>query len=52
MLEQPLAILTVVSIHWRRWPSFIVQRVAENGAAVVPGDSVVQLYIVMLLDTL
>ena len=39
MLEQPLAILTVVSIHWRRWPSFIVQCVAENGAAVVPGDT-------------
>jgi len=27
--------LTVVSVHWRRWPSFIVQRVAENGAADV-----------------
>jgi len=27
--------LTVVSMHWRRWPSFIVQRVAENGAADV-----------------
>ena len=44
--------LTVVSVYWRRWPSFIVQRVAENGAAVVPGDTVVQLYIVMLLDTI
>jgi len=34
------------------WPSFIVQRVAENGAAVVPSDTVVQLYIVVLLGTL
>ena len=44
--------LTVVSVYWRRWPSFIVQRVAENGAAIVPGDTVVQLYIVVLLGTL
>ena len=36
MLEQPLATeLTVVSVHWHRWPSFIVQHVAENGAADV-----------------
>jgi len=27
--------LTVVSVHWRRWPSFIVQHVAENDAADV-----------------
>jgi len=54
VLEQPLwqLKLTVVSMHWRRWPSFIVQRVAENGAAVVLGDTVVQLYIVELLGTL
>ena len=44
--------LTVVSVYWRRWPSFIVQRVAENSAAVVPGDTVVQLYIVVLLGAL
>ena len=34
------------------WPSFIVQCVAENGAAIVPCDTVVQLYIVVLLGTL
>ena len=46
MLEQPLAIeLTVVSVLLKR-------RVAENGAAVVPCDTVVQLYIVVLLGTL
>ena len=36
VLELPLAIeLTVVSVHWHRRPSFIVQCVAENGAADV-----------------
>ena len=44
--------LNVVSVYWRRWPSFIVHRVAENGAAIVPCDTVVQLYIVVLLGTL
>ena len=37
--------LTVVSVLLKR-------RVAENGAAVVPCDTVVQLYIVVLLGTL
>ena len=37
--------LTVVSVLLKRC-------VTENGAAVVPGDTVVQLYIVVLLGTL
>ena len=44
--------LTVVSVNWRRWPSFIVQRVAENNAADVSCDTVVQLYTVVPFVTL